>query len=385
MFIFGKEKKVDKVNKEIERLKQQKEAIQQEINDLKQEKVEVSKEIDSCRETLAGIESEISNGRQMQYTIDGMEEYGIPYYGDSLDELEHRRFELQQELMFCYSMGLWKVISKYTLNGSYPQGQALQSTFGDSIMYAFNAYLDKKEKALTPSNLEKSKEQVKNKFNTFQRKAERVGIALNSKYATARMNMMDINLAIKVKQKEERQQLREEKRKMREQEQLIAEAEREKKRLEAERKNLTTLFSQTVTAEERDSIRQRLATIDKRIEDIDWRIEHESAGWLYLATTKAMPGIYKAGCTRQLNPLNRLAQLSSASVPYPFECKGLVYSENVFDLEAKLHRRLDAERVNKDNTHKEFFHGDPADAIEILEKEFGVKVVFADEEWIDEE
>ena len=124
MFIFGKEKKVDKVNKEIEMLKQQKEAIQQEINALKQEKVEVSKEIDSSRETLAGIENEIANGRQTQYTIDGMEEYGIPYYGDSLDELEHRRFELQQELMYCYSMGLWKVISKYTLNGSYPQRQA---------------------------------------------------------------------------------------------------------------------------------------------------------------------------------------------------------------------------------------------------------------------
>lgn len=105
MFIFGKEKKVDKVNEEIERLKQQKTAIQQEINALKQERSDVTKEIETSRETLAGIENEIANGRQTQYTIDGMEEYGIPYYGDSLDELEHRRFELQQELMLCCGVG----------------------------------------------------------------------------------------------------------------------------------------------------------------------------------------------------------------------------------------------------------------------------------------
>ena len=135
MFIFGKEKKVDKVNKEIESLKQQKEAIQQEINALKQEKVEVSKEIDSGRETLAVIESEIANGRQTQYTIDGMEEYGIPYYGDSIDELEHRRFDAER-------------VNKDNTHKEFFHGdpadaiEILEKEFGVKVVFANEEWID---------------------------------------------------------------------------------------------------------------------------------------------------------------------------------------------------------------------------------------------------
>ena len=46
--------------------------------------------------------------------------------------------------------------------------------------------------------------------------------------------------------------------------------------------------------------------------------------------------------------------------------------------------RSEEEDIEKNGRNWRAFSGEGQD-IEILEKEFGVKVVFADEEWIDEE
>lgn len=354
------------------------------IDDLEAQKVELAKDTDAAMTELNAINASIGKGRIVQNAIETMEEYGIPYYDDSMDMLEHRRFNLQMEVAGCCNNGLWRIESKYTLNGSEIKGEEMQRAFGNGMVYAFNAYFDKKEKAVTLANLDKSKEQIKAKFNAFQKKANKLGIALNSKYVRARLDMIDVNLAIKVKEKEERQRIREEKRRLKEQEQLLADAEKERKHLEAEKRDLQKLFAKAVTNDEQNIIKEKLSNIDKRIENIDWRVSHANAGWLYIATTPAMPGIYKAGCTRRLNPLTRLAELSSASVPFVFECRGLVFSEQVFDLEAKLHRRLNEYRVNKENTRKEFFYGEPSDAIKILTDEFGQAIHFVDEDWFAE-
>ena len=318
------------------------------------------------------------------HVIEEMQDYNIPYYQDSLDELEHKRYELQSKIESAVNTDLYRIEQSYTLNGSDRRGKEMQDVYGRGLVYSCNAYIDSKEKSVTTGNIVKSKELIKNKFNSYQSKANKVGLALNAEYVKARLDMLDINLAIKVKQKEEKARIREEKRRLREQEQLLAEAEREQQRLEEERKNLQKLFAQAVTREEQDKIKEKLSNVDKRIKNIDWRVSHANAGWLYIATTQSMPGIYKAGCTRRLNPLTRLSELSSASVPFVFECRGLVFSEQVFELEAQLHKRLDEYRVNKDNTRKEFFYGEPVDAINILRNEFNVEVHFIDEDWFAE-
>ena len=383
---------------EIFKLSKKKAAIEENIALLEakqksmQEKIKALDELTTARQNKANC-AEIAakeaksvldalNGKI--HVIEEMQDYNIPYYQDSLDELEHKRYELQSKIESAVNTGLYRIEQGYTLNGSDRRGKEMQDVYGRGLIYSCNAYIDSKEKSVTTGNIAKSKELIKNKFNSYQSKANKVGLALNAEYVKARLDMLDINLAIKVKQKEEKARIREEKRRLREQEQLLAEAECEQQRLEEERKNLQKLFAQAVTREEQDKIKEKLSNVDKRIKNIDWRVSHANAGWLYIATTQSMPGIYKAGCTRRLNPLTRLSELSSASVPLVFECRGLVFSESVFELEAQLHKRLDKYRVNKDNTRKEFFYGEPIDAINILRNEFNVEVHFIDEDWFTE-
>lgn len=371
------------LSRDVAKLEEYKNSLQHSVAQLESSKDELETQTKSIKSELDRITKEINlaNG----YTE--LENYGITYEPNNLclDDIEQQIHEVYNEIALLTNMkNLYYLTTQYRLNDSLPKGRKLQETYGDNLICSFNAYLSKKQKAVTTANLQKTKELLKSKFNQFNNKALTIGVQLNSEYLDLCIKLTQLELDKKIAKAQERERLKKERQKLREQEKLLAEAEKEKKRLEEERKNLQKLFSQSVTEQEQLEIKSKLAEIDKRTEEIDWHISHQSAGWLYITTTKSMPGIYKIGCTRRLNPLIRLSELSSASVPFVFECNGLVFSENVFDLETEIHNRLDEKRVNKENKHKEFFYGSPEEAIEILKKEFNVTVHFNNENFFNE-
>ena len=330
------------------------------------------------------------NQRELDITsgIIDMEEYGLEYkplYNNSV-EIATRLTKVQREIGELLGTNQIIISTRvYRVDGSETKGAKFQKAYCDNLLIGFNTYFEKKKKAVTAGNYSKTLELLTKKFDQTNKKAELLGVKINEQYFDLMIELLQLELDDKINKAEEKERIKEEKRKLKEQEALLIEAEKEKKKLEEERKNLHKLFAQAITEEDQENIRNKLAEVDKRVKEIDWRIEHQSAGWLYIATTPCLEGMYKAGCTKQLNPLNRLAQLSSASVPYPFVCHGLVFSEDVFDLEAKLHKRLDSVRVNKMNKGKEFFYGSPEEAIKILKEEFKVDVHFVDENWVEEE
>ena len=245
------------------------------------------------------------------------------------------------------------------------------------MVYSCNAYIDSKEKSVTTGNIAKSKELIKNKFNSYQSKANKVGLALNAEYAKARLDMLDINLAIKVKQKEEKARIREEKRRLREQEQLLADIARERAKLLEEKKAMNIAFDKALTDDERNRIKSQLAGIDKRLDSIAYRESHSKAGWLYVISSPSLPGLVKLGCTRRLNPALRVRELSSSSLPEPYHAHCFVFSDDCFELENNIHKYFDKERVNPD---REFFRIEPKEAIDVLKEIFNVDVHFVDDD-----
>lgn len=311
------------------------------------------------------------------HTIEEMQDYNIPYYQDSLDELEHKRYELQSKIESAVNTGLYRIEQGYTLNDSARRGKEMQDVYGRGLCYAMSGYIDSKEKSITTGNIAKSKELIKNKFNSYQSKANKVGLALNAEYIKTRLDMLDINLAIKVKQKEEKARIREEKRKLREQEQLLADIARERAKLLEEKKAMNIAFDKALTDDERNRIKSQLASIDKRLDSIAYRESHSKAGWLYVISSPSLPGLVKIGCTRRLNPTLRVRELSSSSLPEPYHAHCFVFSDDCFELENNIHKYFDKERVNPD---REFFRIEPKEAIDVLKEIFHVDVHFVDED-----
>jgi len=103
-------------------------------------------------------------------------------------------------------------------------------------------------------------------------------------------------------------------------------------------------------------------------------------GYVYVISNIGSFGkdVYKIGMTRRLDPMERIMELSNASVPFPFDVHTFIYSEDAPALEADLHRRFDAKKVNSINYRKEYFNV-TLDEIKAALKEKGVDANFVDE------
>lgn len=347
--------------------------LNSQIAELTAQRDSILKQIEDAKQTLDATCCICNN-------IETMEEYGVPYYDDSLDELEHKRYLRESWIAREVERGIWSIEQTYLLNGSKAKGEEMQKAFGAGIVYSLNAYIAAKEKNLTEANLETNIKLVQAKFDKYVAKCAKMGIGLNAKYLEHRLDLMSINLAIKLKQKAEKAKMREEARRLREQEQLLVEAEREQARLQKDRRMYEQNLADATSESARKEFEAKLVEIDKRVQDIDYRTNNLRAGYLYITSTPSMPNMTKIGATRRLNPLRRIQELSSASVPFPFVCHGLVFSDDVFSLESAIHKYFDAQRVNKENGHKEFFTISPSDAISALRDVFHVDVHFVNEQ-----
>ena len=56
-----------------------------------------------------------------------------------------------------------------------------------------------------------------------------------------------------------------------------------------------------------------------------------------------------------MDPLERINELSSASVPFKFDVHALIFSYDAYNLESNLHNKFSDKRLNIVNNRKEFF------------------------------
>ena len=71
------------------------------------------------------------------------------------------------------------------------------------------------------------------------------------------------------------------------------------------------------------------------------------AGYVYIMSNEAMPGIYKIGCTSR-TPWERADELYTTGVPKPFIIEYCIYIDNYQQLEKRIHTRLAEHNFNKE-------------------------------------
>jgi hypothetical protein len=105
------------------------------------------------------------------------------------------------------------------------------------------------------------------------------------------------------------------------------------------------------------SLQEQLDRVEEKKEDII-NLQNGKAGSVYVISNLGSFGdnVYKVGMTRRLDPLDRIKELGSASVPFQFDVHSMIFSNDAVNLESQLHSILDEKRVNKVNKRKEFFY-----------------------------
>lgn len=358
------------INSQVEQSSQALSKVQDNLFESKRRLVDIQQEID------------FSNG------VVTMQELGLEYKpaNHTLDEISFKKSNIQAEIAKLLGAGNNIIITReYRVDGSESKGSKFQKAFCENLMIGFTTYYNSKKKSITQTNAKKTEELVRKKFKSINKKGELLGVSIAQYYLELCIKLMYLELDEKIAKTEEREKIKEERRRLKEQEKLLAEAEKAKLELQKQRRMYEQSLAKALNEQERQEFEAKLKEIDKREADVDYRINNTKAGYLYITATKAMPNMTKLGVTRRLNPLVRIQELSSAATPYPFVCYGLVFSDNAFDLETRIHGYFDNKRVNTENKHKEFFYITPQEAIKVLKEEFRCDVHFVNEEESEDE
>lgn len=117
-------------------------------------------------------------------------------------------------------------------------------------------------------------------------------------------------------------------------------------------------------------LEERLKQLEVDKADVLEREANARAGYVYIISNIGSFGtdIYKIGMTRRLEPMDRIKELGSASVPFEFDVHAMIFSEDAPALETALHQKFEKQSVNRVNLRKEFFKVS-LDEIECVVKE----------------
>lgn len=249
------------------------------------------------------------------------------------------------------------------------------------MLKAFNYSCDLKTDKISIKNYESKINAVNNEFKSINRLFE--GAEINESYLKLKLEELDVAYKYKMKKEEEKEALREAREKEREERQAQREmqAKQEKIDMEIDKLNIAKNKLEEKINDAKDdeiaALKAELERLKSQIEgfkdqkaDLDYRLKNTGAGYVYIISNIGSFGenVYKIGVTRRLEPMDRIYELSSASVPFRFDVHAMIFSYQAYQLESELHNYFKDRRVNKVNNRKEFFNITLDEVKQVLDK-----------------
>lgn len=278
----------------------------------------------------------------------------------------------------------------WTVNNSKSEGKKMVNDMIKLVLRAFNNECDYCVDHVRFNNIELSEKRIDQSFEALNKLGKVMQVSISPEYKKYKLEELYLAFEYQRKKQEEKEEQKRAREELREQQKLEREikAAREKilkekkhfssaiKELEAKLVAISDESERAIINEKLEDVRQKMFELDKEEKVIDYREQNAKAGYVYVISNIGAFGenIYKIGMTRRLEPMDRVDELSDASVPFSFDVHAMIFSENAPELESKLHQRFYNTRLNKLNNRKEFFRAE-IDEIEKVIRENYDKVV----------
>ncbi len=271
----------------------------------------------------------------------------------------------------------------WTVNGSEAQGRTMVRDYSKLMLRAFNAEADVLVRGLKPYGLRAATERLEKVAHTIHRLGKTMNIRVADEFLKARIEELELTADFIQKKAEEKELERQERERLREERKVQQEMERQRAKLEKERQHYqNALQALMLKGDEEAAARMRLQVeeVDRAIADVDFRVANIRAGYVYVVSNIGSFGesLIKIGMTRRLDPMDRIRELSDASVPFNFDVHALFFSKDAVGIETAMHARLASSRVNLVNLRREFFRVTPIEAKTMLSDLAGDLLTFHD-------
>lgn len=278
----------------------------------------------------------------------------------------------------------------WTVNNSQAQGRKLVTDMIKLVIRSFNNEADYCVDNVKFDNVELGEKRILKSFEACNRLGKLMDVEISRKYLGLKIDELHLAYEFQIKKQEEKEEAKRAREELREQQKLAQEIRAAREKIAKERKHfatamrdLQTRLEKTESEEERAPLLAKLAEVEagwSELESeeklIDYREQNAKAGYVYVISNVGAfgEGVYKIGMTRRLEPMDRVDELGDASVPFWFDVHAMVFSENAPALEAKLHDRFAAGRINKVNGRKEFFRADIAEIESVIRENYDAAV-----------
>ena len=289
----------------------------------------------------------------------------IDQYKEALANLRNQQRDLIKKGLAATCSRAWKV------SGSEKEGKKFIAESIRQAIRNFNIECDLCIDKVRFSNYENTEKRIFKAYETQNKLNETSQIEISYEYL--QLKLKELALAYEYQQK--KKQVQEEQRELRERQREEARVakEIEARRLDFEKEqahyeNALRKVKEQIATEESETRKEfllekenelnaHLVDVDKALADLDFREANQKAGYVYIISNIGAFGenVYKIGMTRRLEPEERIAELSGASVPFRFDIHAMIFSNDAPKLEAALHNAFADRKMNLVNGRKEFF------------------------------
>lgn len=274
-----------------------------------------------------------------------------------------------------------EVAKKFSFNNSLAEGRRLTGDLSKLMLRAYNAEAENCVRTIRAGNLDTARRRLDKAAGDI----ERLGVALQMRIAPSyhqlRLEELELTADYTMKVQEEREFAREERERLREERKVEQELAAERARLDKERAHYRSVLERlSQTGQDTRELKEQLSRIEEAIAQNDFRAANIRAGYVYVISNIGAfgPNVVKIGLTRRLDPLDRVRELGSASVPFPFDVHAVYFSDDAVTLENELHQEFSGHRLNHVNQRREFFFATPEDVRRVLARKVGNLLDYTD-------
>ncbi len=285
-------------------------------------------------------------------------------YADLLNAVRERQKQMIRNDTACICGTTW------TVNNSMTAGNKMTRDTKKLLLRSFNLECDDVVSKVRWNNHESCLKRIEKSYEVINKLGKIYSIYISSDYLQLKREEMYLALEFEQKKKEERDFQRELRAEERENRRIKQELEAERDKVRKEKSHYENALEaarqqiRNMAEEEKQELLERIRELESHLQevndhlkDVDYREANQRAGYVYIISNIGSFGddVYKIGMTRRLDPMERINELGSASVPFNFDVHAMIFTDDAPKLEAALHRAFEDKKINMVNTRREFF------------------------------
>ena len=345
--------------------------VQAATRDMESRLAAVQVDLASAQKELGQVRDNLIDVRST-YSLQDVGLFNFDHPAESSAQLAGQLADVRQQIRnLVLAKRATGATANFTFNGSSAKGRQFVAALSKMMLQAYNAEAENCVKAVRAGNMAAASARLTRVMQQVANNGRMIDLHITPQYHALRVQELELASKQLLATQHEKESEKAERERLREQRKAEQELRAERERLEKERQhymNALAALRDRGDAEGTAEMEAKLADVGQAIQSVDYRQANIRAGYVYVISNIGAfgPDMVKIGMTRRLDPMERVNELGSASVPFPYDVHALFFANDAVAVETMLHHVFDAQRVNRVNMRREFFNVTPAQVLEAL-------------------